>query len=128
MAILKSFKGWRPPQNIVTGTTSPSSGAFIGLTDGATVTWNYTLGSNAELTIGGNRTLAINNISEGDYGTLVIVQDGTGGWNITLPGTSKVVNGGGGSILLTSNALAEDILSFVYRNSTFYWNVGYNYN
>lgn len=117
--------------NIVTGTTG-SVGTFQTLTDAATIIWDYSLGSNSEVTLTANRILSISNVTDGQYGTILVKQDGVGSHNLTLggAGTHKVVNGGGGSILLTSNASAEDILSFVYRASTttFYWNVGYNYN
>lgn len=118
---------------IVTGSMASSS-AFQSLVDAATIVWGYDLGSNAEVTLGGNRTLNITGTTDGAFGTLIVKQDGSGNRNLSLTGTTgthKIVNGGGGSIKLTSNANAEDIISFVYRSSpspTFYWNIGYDYN
>lgn len=101
---------------------------FQTLTDGATVTWDMSLGFNAKVTLGGNRTLAFSNIADGDYGTLIIIQDGTGSRTLALPASSKVVNGGAGAITLTAAAGSVDIISFVREGSTTYWNYGKNYN
>lgn len=119
--------------NVVSGNTSLLSSTFQTLTDGTTITWGYDLGSNAFVTLGGNRTLSITGISDGASGMIVIKQDGSGNRTLSFagtPGTHKVVNGGGGSVLLTSTASAEDIISFVYRaaTTTYYWNIGYDYN
>jgi len=114
--------------NVVSGTS-----AFQTLIDDATITWGYDLGANAFAQLGGNRSLSITGVSDGDSGTLIVQQDGSGSRTLSFsgtPGTHKIVNGGGGSVLLSSGINAEDIISFVYRASTttFYWNIGYNYN
>lgn len=114
--------------NIVSGSSAPLTSSFQTITDAATIVWGYNLGSNAEVTLGGNRILSITGITDGASGILVIKQGGTGNNTITLPATSKVVNGGGGSILLSTTVGEEDILSFVYKGTTYYWNAGYNYN
>ena len=115
----------------VVSATSMHAGAFLVLTYSSTTWWNYSQGASAEVTLTGNTTLSVKNMVDGDYGTLLIKQDAVGGWGITLPLGSRVVNGGGAAVLLTSAANAHDILSFVYRDvgaiQTFYWNVGYNY-
>jgi len=115
--------------NIVSGTST----AFQLLLDSAIVTWDYNLGINAEITLGGNRTLLVTGVSDGSSGVLLIKQDGSGNRTISLtgtPGTHKIVGGGSGTILLSSDANSEDILSFIYRGSTstYYWNIGYKYN
>lgn len=104
-----------------------NSRQFLTLTDAATVFWDYSLGYNAVVTLADNRTLGITNVANGDYGTIKVIQDGTGGRTLALSGTNLVVNGGAGAITLTSNANAVDILSFVYDGTNFLWNVGYNY-
>lgn len=98
------------------------------LTDGATITWTVTGGNNATVTIAGNRTLAISGAAAGDYGTLRVVQDATGGRTLTLPGASKVVNGGTGAITLSSAANAIDLLNFYYDGTNYYWSYGVNFN
>jgi hypothetical protein len=101
--------------------------SFLTLTDDTAIFWDYLLGYSAEVTLGGNRTLGIANVSNGDYGTLKVIQDGVGNRTLTLSGSNLVINGGEGSMLLTSNPNAIDILSFVYDGTNFLWNAGYNY-
>lgn len=118
--------------NVVSGGSTPSSGTFIPLTDIATVVaWDYSLGPNSYILLTENVTLAIKNVTDASYGTILIKQDAPGNRSLTFSGspyTNKVVNGGAGSILLTSTGGAEDILSFVCKGSILYWTVGYNYN
>lgn len=117
-----------------TGTvTSPIyASAPQALTDAATITWNPTNGLNANVTLGGNRTLSFSTApASGSYGTLVVTQDGTGGRTLTLPsGTNKVLGSSSTTtIALSSAANAKDILNFYYDGltSTYYWNVGQGY-
>lgn len=102
--------------------------AFQTLTDGATVTYNITNGYNAKVTLGGNRTLSITNAAAGDYGTLIVIQDGSGSKTLTLPAGSKVISGGAGAITLTTTANAIDVLSWFYDGTNYYWTYGKNYN
>lgn len=99
------------------------------LTDAATITWDYSLGFNAQVTLTATRILdAPTNIENGDYGTLKIIQGGAGGYSLTLPASFKVINGGAGVIALSSNPGEEDILSWYYDGTSFYVNLGTNYN
>lgn len=98
------------------------------LTDGATITWNLNSGLNAVVTLGGNRTLSITNLRDGDYFTLIVKQDGTGSRTLTLPASTKVIAGGAGAVTLTTTASAQDILTFYYSGTTLYCNYGKNYN
>jgi hypothetical protein len=100
------------------------------LTDGATISWNPTLGLNASVTLGGNRTLSFTTPpTAGAYGTLVITQDATGGRTLTLPSTANVVLGSTSTttIALSSAGGAKDILTFYYDGTNCYWNVGQGY-
>lgn len=97
------------------------------LTDGATVTWNLNKGINAVVTLGGNRTLDITNPVAGMTGILKVIQDATGSRTLSLPANSKVINGGGGAVTLTTTAGATDILSFYYDGTNYNWTVGLNY-
>jgi len=55
------------------------------LTDGPTITYDVSGGVNAKVTLGGDRTLAaITNASEGQSGSLTVIQDATGGRALTL--------------------------------------------
>lgn len=103
------------------------SKSFQTLTDGGTVTWTYTSGYNASLTIAGNRTLAVTGDADGDYGTLIITQDASGNRNITVPAGDKLLDGTGTgtTIDLTDTGAAIDIISYVKRGSVRYWTKGY---
>jgi hypothetical protein len=100
------------------------------LTDGTIIYWNPTLGLNASVTLGGNRTLSFTaNPTPGSYGTIVVSQDGTGNRTITLPSTANKVLGSTSTttIALSSAANAKDILNFYYDGTNCYWNIGQGY-
>lgn len=99
----------------------------ITLTDESIIKWNITKGYNAKVTLKGNRTLRIDQLIPGDYGTLEVIQDGTGNRTLTLPTGSKVGSGGAGAVTLTTTASAIDILSFYYNGTTLYWNITKNF-
>ena len=97
------------------------------LTDAATISWNPANGLNANVTLGGNRSLSFSSTpAAGSYGTLVITQDATGGRTITLPSTSNKILGSSSTttIALSAAANAKDILNFYYDGTYCYWNVG----
>ena len=90
--------------------------------------------SNYNTILTGDTTLDLINVRNGDYGTMVVIQDGVGGHNLTL-GTLNgsvishlVVNGGSGSITLSSAASTKDIISFMYDGTDIFWSVGLNFN
>jgi hypothetical protein len=100
------------------------------LTDASVIAWDPTLGLNANVTLGGNRTLSFSSTPpSGSYGTIVITQDATGGRSITLPSTSNKVLGSTTttSIALSTAAGAKDILNFYYDGTNCYWNIGQGY-
>jgi predicted outer membrane repeat protein len=102
---------------------------------GSTITWNVSgLSTNYEaILVSATTTLNLTNVRNGEYGTIILEQDGVGSRTITLgtvngsAATHKVVNGGGGAPTLTSTAHAVDILSFTYNGSEMYWTVGNDY-
>jgi len=100
---------------------------FFELTDAATVTWDYILGFNAQVTIADNRTLVITNAEDGDYGTLKVTQDAIGSRTLALPANSKSVNGGAGAIALTPTAGATDTLHWFFDGTDFFWTSNANY-
>jgi len=105
-----------------------SSNAFATLTDGATVTWDMDVSDNAEVTLGGNRTLAISNPKEGHVGILKVIQDGTGGRTLALPANSLVLNDGGGAITLSTTAGDVDVLSYIYDGTDYLWTFALQYS
>ena len=98
------------------------------------ITWDVSGNSiNYEVTLTGNTHLDLINVRNGDYGTLIVNQDGVGGRTITFNlvnggvMTHLVVNGGGGTPTLTSTPNAIDILSFTHNGSKMFWTVGNDY-
>jgi|GEM_PF-4430250 len=94
------------------------------LTDGSTITWDISNGYNASVTLGGNRTLSITNAQAGDYGCLLVCQDGTGNRTLTLPANSRKPNG---TLALSTGANCKDLLMFYYDGFYFYWVVMKNF-
>lgn len=57
----------------------------VTLTDAATIAWDMSTGTNFVVTLGGNRTLgAPTGETAGQFGTLRVIQDGTGGRTLTF--------------------------------------------
>lgn len=99
-----------------------------------TISWDVSgTSTNYEATLTGNTTLNLINVRNGDYGTIIVTQDGVGSHTLTFnninggAGTHYVVNGGAGSPTLTATASATDILSFTYNGTAMYWTVGNDY-
>jgi hypothetical protein len=85
------------------------------LTDGATISWNTTLGTVATVTLGGNRTISNpTNLKVGTY-ILIIKQDGVGGRSLTWGTAYKFPAGVKPDLTTTANAI--DIVSF-YSDGT----------
>ena len=90
-----------------------ASGAFLSLTDGATINWNMALGFNASVTLGGNRTIASpTNMIVGRSGCLSIKQDGTGS---RIPSWGSVWKK---TPTLSTAANSEDLVFYFVRSST----------
>jgi hypothetical protein len=119
----------------VTGITGGSSvNPYNNSGSGSTINWDVSgTSTNYEATLTATTTLNLTNVRNGDFGTIIIRQDGVGSRTLTLgtvngpTGTHRVANGGGGSIILTSNASAIDILTFTYNGSIMFWTVGNDY-
>ena len=78
--------------------------------DGATVTFDVSLGNIHTVTLGGNRTLAISNETAGQCFIIEITQDGTGSRTVTWFTTIKWA--GGSAPTLTTTASKRDVLGF----------------
>jgi len=94
-----------------------SASQVVTLTDGATITPDFSTGNNFTVTLGGNRTLANpTNTTVGQSGVIYIVQDGTGSrtlgvgthWHFPA-GTAPTLTTTGGSV---------DVFAFSVRSST----------
>lgn len=88
------------------------------LTDGATITFDCTNGYNAKVTLGGNRTLSITNATAGMKGTLLVIQDATGGRSLSFSGTYKT-NGG----FISTTASSHSLIEFYYNGTTYYYTI-----
>lgn len=103
--------------NVAQSFTKAQRGSISTLTDGTTITPDFSLGNNYSVTLGGNRTLANpTNITAGQSGVIVITQDGTG--SRTLAYGSYFKFPGGTAPTLTTTASAVDVLAYYVESST----------
>lgn len=65
-----------------------------------------------EVTLGQNTTLTFSNLTAGRSITLILIQDGTGGWTTTFPASVQWVNG---TPTLHTGAGEYDVLTFIVR-------------
>lgn len=102
-----------------TGTVTVSDAAVASiatLTDGATITPDFSTACNFSVTLGGNRTLANpTNATAGQSGSIFIAQDGTG--SRTLAYGSDWEFAGGSAPTLSTAASAVDRLDYIVRAS-----------
>lgn len=88
-----------------------SSASPVTLTDGATITLDFSTFINAKVTLGGNRTLAISNAKNGQGGLIEVLQDGTGSRTLSYTAGSFVF-ASGSAPTLTTTASAKDLLAY----------------
>jgi hypothetical protein len=93
----------------------------ITLTDDTIIKWDMRKGYNAKVTLSDNRTLQLDQLSPGDYGTVEIIQGSGGSKTLTLPSNSKVSGNGSGVITLSSTEGQIDIATFYYNGVSLYW-------
>ena len=97
--------------------TAGQRGEITALTDGATITPDFSDSNNFSVTLGGNRTLANpTNLVAGQSGCIWITQDGTG--SRTLAYGSYWDFTGGTAPTLTTTANAVDCLVYAVQSST----------
>jgi len=97
--------------------TKAQRGTISALTDGATITPDFSLANNFSVTLGGNRTLANpTNLTAGQHGVIVITQDGTG--SRTLAYGSYFKFPAGVAPTLTTTASAVDVLAYYVESTT----------
>lgn len=94
---------------------------FVALTELATTIWDWEDGINRTLTLTADSILQIDNPIDGVVGILKVIQDSTGGWELTLPGNSIVRDNGAGVIVLSPNGDEVDMLAAIYDGTDFVW-------
>jgi hypothetical protein len=103
--------------DVVQSFSKAQRGTVVALTDGATITPDFSLGNNFSVTLGGNRTLANpTNLVAGQSGVIVITQDGTGSRTLAYGSYFKFAAGTAPS--LTTTASAVDVLAYYVESST----------
>ncbi len=97
--------------------TAAQRGAYVTLTDAATVAVDMSLGNQFQVTLGGNRTLdAPTNVVAGQSGVIRVVQDGSGSKTL---GYNSVWKFAGGTVpTLTTTANAVDLLAYHVESTT----------
>jgi hypothetical protein len=118
--------------NLGIGTTSPAANLDVvgsvslakanvlsqTLTDGATISWNTSLGQIATVTLGGSRTMAApTNLKVGTY-ILSVIQGGSGSYTLTWNGVFKWP--AGVAPTLTTTVGARDVMSFFSDGTNLY--------
>jgi len=97
--------------------TAAQRGAYVTLTDAATVAIDLALGNHHQVTLGGNRTLgAPTNVVAGQSGVIRVVQDGTGSRVLSYNAIFKFP--GGTAPTLTTAANSLDLLAFHVESAT----------
>lgn len=104
----------------VTGTKTFEATAqtIVTNSDGATVTFDLSTGNIQQVTLGGNRTLALSNPTTGQCFVLRLVQDGTGSRTVTWFSTIKWP--GATAPTLTTTASRVDLFGFITTGSGTY--------
>ena len=91
---------------------------WVTATDGATVTFDLSQGNLHQVTLGGNRTLAVSNVSVGQCFIVRLKQDGTGSRTVTW--WSGISWAGGSAPTLTTTANKADVFGFVCTGTNTY--------
>ena len=103
---------------IAFGADAKCTAALSSLSDGSTITVNFTSGIHHSVTLGGNRTLSHSNTANavGQSGSIFITQDGTGSRLLSFNSAYKFV--GGAIPTLSTSANAVDRIDYVIKSSS----------
>lgn len=97
--------------------TKAQRGAITALTDGATITPDFSAANNFSVTLGGNRTLANpTNQTAGQSGAIVITQDATGSRTLSFGSNWKFPNGTAPTLTTTANKV--DVLVYYVESAS----------
>ena len=91
------------------------------IVDASPLVWNQSKGSNAKVTLAGNRTLSITNAVTGDTGVILVKQGSGTTYNLTLPAGSVTI--GGGSYTTTTVSGGTDVIGFYYDGTTLFFSI-----
>jgi len=129
-----SYIGLQPANAVLTAsdiadniiTAAKLSYVESALTDASTITWNAATQEVCKVTLAGNRTMAApTNSTSGQFISILVIQDGTGGrtisWNAVFEFTTDTAP------TLTTTAAKGDIFVFRY-NGAKWLEVGKNLN
>lgn len=87
-------------------------------TDGATITFDMEEDKKHQVTLGGNRTLAVSNVEVGEGFLVRLVQDGTGSRTVTW--WSGIAWADSTEPILTTTAAKADVFVFLKTSDTTY--------
>lgn len=108
-------------------TVNGSIGAYTNDSDGATITFDMSASNVHNVTLGGNRTLAVSNVATGQAFVIILRQDGTGSRLATWWSGIKWVTGAAPT--LTTSINVYDIFAFIYDGTSYFGSiVGQNYS
>ena len=97
--------------------TAAQRGAYVTLTDAATIATDLSLGNQFQVTLGGNRTLgAPTNVVAGQSGVIRVVQDSSGSRSLAYNSVFKFP--GGTAPTLTTAANSVDLLAYHVESTT----------
>lgn len=117
---LSQFAELLAANGVISGSLQSTGNAFMqidALTDGATITPDFSVGNNFSVTLGGNRTLGNpTNLNVGQSGIIYISQDGTGNRTLSYGTYWKFPNGVAPA--LTTTASATDAVVYTVRTTT----------
>lgn len=114
---LPNATGTVPLLSLAQTFTAAQRGSITALSDGASITPDFSATNNYSVTLGGNRTLENpTNITAGQSGVIFISQDGTG--SRTLAFGTYWDFPGGTAPTLTTTASAVDLLVYTVRTTT----------
>ena len=119
MALSKFIKimATNPEFQVAINNLGAQANEKVTLVDAATITWNFELGNIAEVTLEGNRTLAMSNVPAHSTGILIVSQGSAGNRTLVLPNNKEV------GLSLSTGINNKDILSFYYDGSYFFWSI-----
>lgn len=117
MALTKVVSGLMNLLGVANTWTAPQRSNIVTLTDGATITADFSASNDFTVTLGGNRTMANpSNITVGQKGVIVIRQDATG--SRTLAWGSYFKWSGGVAPTLTTTANGVDRVMYHVVSAT----------
>jgi len=97
--------------------TAAQRGTVSALSDGATITPDFSAANNFSVTLAGNRTLANpTNITAGQSGAIVITQDATGSRTLSFGSNWKFPNGTAPTLTTTANKV--DVLVYYCESAS----------